>query len=91
MPLEVCKVSVFYNYVSILFILFAGIPSLVRADRGTENSIIAFVQPTLRSQHSDSLAGDKSFRYGKSTSNQVSYKLLDYLAITNSFFSIEED
>ena len=43
----------------------------MRTDRGTENSVIAFVQPTLRSFHQDDLAGEKSFRYGKSTSNQV--------------------
>lgn len=47
-----------------------GVPSLMRVDRGTENSIIAFVQPTLRSQHSDDLSGENSFRYGRSSSNQ---------------------
>lgn len=44
---------------------------VLRTDRGTENAIIAFVQPTLRSQHSDVFAAEKSFRYGKSSSNQV--------------------
>ena len=32
---------------------------------------MAFIQATLRSQNSDSYAGEKSFRYGRSTSNQV--------------------
>ena len=58
-------------YKIIVAFLTTGTPRVLRADRGTENSIIAFVQPSLRSQHLDDLAKEKSFRYGKSTSNQV--------------------
>ena len=48
---------------------FVGTPTILRADRGTENSIIAFVQPTLRNQHTDVFVAEKSLR--KSSSNQV--------------------
>ena len=43
----------------------------MRADRGTYNSIIAFIQPTLESIRNDNLSADMSFRYGQSSSNQV--------------------
>jgi hypothetical protein len=46
------------------------IPKILRADRGTENSLISGIQPYLRDGHSDSLAREKSFMHGKSTSNQ---------------------
>ena len=29
--------------------VYLGVPMVLRADRGTENSIVAFVQPSLRS------------------------------------------
>ena len=48
-----------------------GCPTIVRADRGTENCNVAFLQPFLRENSSDSFKGEKSFMYGKSTSNQV--------------------
>jgi hypothetical protein len=38
-----------------------GTPSIVRADRGTENTAVAFLQPTFRHSRTDDLAGDKSF------------------------------
>ena len=47
-----------------------GCPKVVRADRGTENAKIAFMQPFLRHQCSDDFARN-SFRYGRSVSNQV--------------------
>lgn len=46
------------------------VPRIVHADRGTENSKISFLQPYLRNSHNDSMAGLKSFMYGKSTANQ---------------------
>ena len=51
--------------------ILSGCPSIMRTDRGTENSIIAFLQPTLRHTHSDAFAREKSFQYGRSTANQV--------------------
>lgn len=44
----------------------------MRTDPGTENSIVAVIQPVLRHIGSDSFAGCNSHRYGKSPSNQVS-------------------
>ena len=52
--------------------IYTGCPKIVRADRGTENVKIAFLQPFLRHQ----ITGDSAshaFRYGRSISNQVYY------------------
>lgn len=46
------------------------VPTLLRSDRGTENSIIALLQKNIRRSHSDCLAGDSSYIAGRSTSNQ---------------------
>ena len=56
----------------------SGVPRVMRVNRGTENSSISFVHPALRSMHSDSFAGERSFRYGKSSSNQVYIGTCDY-------------
>ena len=48
-----------------------GMPRVVRADCGTENTNIAFIQPYLRRSHGDCFSGQQSFRYGKSVANQV--------------------
>ena len=47
-----------------------GCPRRVRADMGTENGHVEQIQKFLRRHHNDAVAGDKSFLYGKSTSNQ---------------------
>ncbi|XP_028409540.1 uncharacterized protein LOC114532161 [Dendronephthya gigantea] len=47
-----------------------GAPRIVRSDYGTENVHIAAMQRFFRSSANDSFSGDKSFMYGKSTSNQ---------------------
>ena len=48
-----------------------GVPTLVRADRGTENSMLRDLQIALRMDHADGLSGFRSFRYGyRSTANQ---------------------
>lgn len=47
-----------------------GTSRIVRADYGTENTNIAAMQRFLRSSSCDSFAGDKSFLYGRSISNQ---------------------
>lgn len=51
--------------------MHVGCPSVLRTDCGTENSHVAVIQPILRHEHADSLAGGNSHRYGKSSSNQV--------------------
>ena len=43
----------------------------LRGDFGTENVNIAAVQRLFRDDQNDSLSGEKSFVFGKSTSNQV--------------------
>ena len=45
-------------------------PRILRADNGTENSSLSFLQPLFRYNSTDSMAGIKSFMYGKSTANQ---------------------
>ncbi|XP_060555726.1 uncharacterized protein LOC132716460 [Ruditapes philippinarum] len=46
------------------------VPRFVRADCGTENTHISFLQPLLRRNHNDSMSGTKSLMFGRSTSNQ---------------------
>lgn len=74
--------------------LFAGCPRLVRADRGCENSLVAVMQMSFRYRHNDSLAGVKSFKYGKSVHNQVNNNfffhnlnvVLYFIIVVNSKF-----
>ena len=49
----------------------SGTPCILRCDLGSENSHLAFVQPFLRRNGVDCYAGELSFRYGRSVSNQV--------------------
>lgn len=51
-----------------------GCPTVLRCDYGTENCLLATTQMALRHGHGDTWAGLKSFKYGKSTSNTVSFK-----------------
>ena len=44
---------------------------MLRSDYGTENSRVATAQIAFRSDDADDLAGDRSFHYGKSTTNTV--------------------
>ena len=47
-----------------------GVPRTIRGDRGTENVNIATMQSFLLRNGTDSMAGEKSFLYGRSVSNQ---------------------
>lgn len=47
-----------------------GVPKVVRADRGTENTLIHRLQVALRWHHGDGRAKENSFQYGRSTANQ---------------------
>ena len=49
---------------------------MVRTDFGTENSLLALIQPILRHNHTDAAAGGKSFVYGKSIHNQVYFCII---------------
>lgn len=46
------------------------VPSVIRSDRGTENTIVEILQKALRNYHTDIHAKDKSFIKGKSTANE---------------------
>jgi hypothetical protein len=60
------------NTNSFAFLFGLGFPRLLRVDPGTENGILCAIHATLREDAADELRGKKSYRYGKSTSNQVS-------------------
>ncbi|XP_078360565.1 uncharacterized protein LOC144644881 [Oculina patagonica] len=47
-----------------------GVPRAIRGDRGTENVNIAAMQTFFRNNGTDSMAGEKSFIYGRLVSNQ---------------------
>ena len=47
-----------------------GTARIVRGDRGTENGNLAAIQRFFRRSMDDDFSGDKSFMFGKSTSNQ---------------------
>ncbi|XP_033757824.1 uncharacterized protein LOC117340172 [Pecten maximus] len=46
-----------------------GIPVMIYADRGTENSIVRDIQCVMRWHHNDPFQGLSSFQYGSSTRN----------------------
>lgn len=47
-----------------------GTPRVIRADGGTENVDVAALQRFFRHNGNDAMAGEKSFLYGKSVTNQ---------------------
>ena len=51
--------------------IYIGCPRVIRADKGTENVRVAAVQYALRREHDNSLAAEKSIRYGSSPANTV--------------------
>ena len=63
-PSQIC--SLFIESVNEL----GAVPRKIVADRGTENVYVAGAQRFLRRHHDDSMAGEKSFSYGRSVSNQ---------------------
>ena len=56
----------------IMVLFFIGLPRLLRCDRGTENSKVAFLQPFLRRNGQDASSGIRSFQYGCSVTNLAS-------------------
>lgn len=66
--------------------LHIGCPTVLRCDKGTENSILAACHMAMRHGHGDSLSGEKSFRYGPSTTNTVYVKTL--VTFLNKFHTI---
>ncbi|XP_013401462.1 uncharacterized protein LOC106167276 [Lingula anatina] len=47
-----------------------GVPRVIRGDRGTENTMVEDLQKACRWNSTDNMSGEKSFLYGRSTSNQ---------------------
>ena len=62
-----CIIMCMYWYL----IIYIGCPSIIRSDCGTENTSLAAVQMALRHEHNDAFSGEKSFRFGSSTTNTV--------------------
>ena len=50
--------------------MFSGCPVILRGDRGTENRNLCEFQRFLRRNGDDAYMGNRSFMYGRSTSNQ---------------------
>ena len=48
-----------------------GTAKIIRGDKCNENLNVAAIQRNFRRHSNDSIAGEKSFLYGKSVSNQV--------------------
>ena len=70
------------------FVVVIGCPSIVRTDRGTENTSLAASHMALRHNHLDEFRGEKSFRYGSSTTNTVKYlKIVFYDFYFNCTFA----
>lgn len=53
-------------------LLYQGVPTIIRSDCGGENSCLATCHMMLRHGHTDEYQGNRSFRYGPSTTNTVS-------------------
>ena len=62
---------------------FIGTARRIQGDLGTENLNIAAIQMFFRKDHQDLLSGEKSFLFGKSTSNQVRQRKTQCFLIAN--------
>ena len=62
---------VFPMQFSNVFNLSSGTARVIRGDAGNENLNVAGIQRFFRCNQNDSMAGERSFLFGKSTSNQV--------------------
>ena len=60
----------------------------MRADMGTENSLLAKSHIAFRLKHNDELSGDKSFIYGPSTGNVVCFIMITRLHGLNNHFNL---
>ena len=66
----------FVNHSKFIEILQVFLVWILRIDHGTENSIICFIHPSLCSNYTNEFVCEKSFRYRRSSSNQVCIFLL---------------
>ena len=60
----------FLNYIVRPY-FYLGLPRVLRADQGTENTTVAALQPFLRHKDTDDMGGERSLMYERSTANQV--------------------
>ena len=65
-------------------ISIAGCPQVLRTDAGTENSLLAVIQPMLRHEHSDCFYQERSHIYGRSTSNQVNWEIANNHTVSDN-------
>ena len=54
-----------------IYFFNVGTAKIIRREKGNENLNVAAIQRYFRRHGNDSMAGEKSFLYGKSVSNQV--------------------
>ena len=59
-----------FRFILSLFV-YLGTSWRIRGDHGTENVKVAGIQRFFRHAAVDAFSGEKSFQFGKSTSNQV--------------------
>ena len=67
-------------------VLQLGVPVLIRSDCGTENCKLASCHMMLRHHHDDEFRGEKSYRYGSSTTNTVSIILYDSVRCVAKYY-----
>ena len=79
LPNKIIIVSQCLFACELLLCYCTGCPKILRTDPGTENSLVAVIQPALRHTGSDNFAGSNSHRYGKSPSNQVCVVAMDHV------------
>lgn len=61
-----------FSFFCLAIAYIPGVPAIIRSDCGTENSSLSACQMLLRHDDDDEFKGEKSFRYGSSTTNTVS-------------------
>ena len=83
------KIIIYLLLIMNFLLKYIGCPTLIRTDRGTENSIVAFLQPSFRHAHADSFGGEQSFQYGRSSANQVAI-LVYYCIMMNMVNTIDD-
>ena len=70
------KWEVMYYVAMIATIIITKLcPAVIRLDRGSENVKIAAVHYAFRESHTDQLSGEKSFIFGSSPGENLSYLL----------------
>ena len=55
-----------------MIFIYLGCPRIIRSDYGTENALLAATYMFLRHNYTDEFKGEKSYRFGSSTTNTVS-------------------